>query len=289
VIGTENGVIVDAHFHLWDPQRQRHSWLEALPALNRRFGPCDFEAAAGSEGVGAGVLVQALANTDETHELLALANEHELIAGVVGWVDLERPDVAEQLEHLRSLPGGERLVGIRHLVQDEPDVRWLLRDDVGRGLEALGRTGLVYDLLIRPKHLDGAVELAAGHPAVSFVLDHGAKPAIAAHAFEPWASILAKLCLLPNVACKVSGLVTEAAAGWNAAQIGPYLGHLLDCFGPQRLLFGSDWPVCTLAASYTEVLQLTRDTLAPRLTGDELDAVFRGNAIAQYRLLVRSQ
>lgn len=282
-------MIIDAHFHLWDPQRQRHTWLEAFPVLNRRFSPGDYDAAARSAGVGAGVLVQALASTEETQELLALANEHELVAGVVGWVDLERSDVAEQLEHLRSLPGGERLVGIRHLVEDEPDRRWLLHQDVGRGLEALARAGLAYDLLVRPEHLDGAVELAAGHPAVAFVLDHGAKPAIAAGAFEPWAGAVAKLGLLPNVACKVSGLLTEAGDGWSAAQIGPYVGHLLDCFGAQRLLFGSDWPVCTLAASYAEVLELTRQTLAPRLTGDELDAVFRGNAVAQYRLRVRSQ
>jgi L-fuconolactonase len=233
--------------------------------------------------------VQALASASETRELLAVAAEHDVIAGVVGWVDVQRPDVAEQIEQLRALPGGEYLVGIRHLVQDEADPRWLLREAVGRGIEALGRAGLVYDLLIKPAQLDAALGLVAGHPDVRFVLDHGAKPAIADGAFEPWANELGRLALLPNLACKLSGLVTEAGAGWTAAQIEPYITHLLNCFGPQRLLFGSDWPVCTLAASFADVAQLARAALAARLSDGELDAVLYANAVAQYRLGVRAQ
>jgi L-fuconolactonase len=282
-------MLIDAHFHLWDPDSQPHGWLGALPSLNRRFAVPDFEAVALPAGVRAGVLVQALASASETRELLAVAAEHDVIAGVVGWVDVQRPDVAEQIEQLRALPGGEYLVGIRHLVQDEADPRWLLREAVGRGIEALGRAGLVYDLLIKPAQLDAALGLVAGHPDVRFVLDHGAKPAIADGAFEPWANELGRLALLPNLACKLSGLVTEAGAGWTAAQIEPYITHLLNCFGPQRLLFGSDWPVCTLAASFADVAQLARAALAARLSDGELDAVLYANAVAQYRLGVRAQ
>jgi L-fuconolactonase len=281
-------MLVDAHFHLWDPHSRSHAWLSAHPSLNRCFGPDDFEAAAFPAGVGAGVLVQTLASASETQELLSIVASHEVIGGVVGWVDLERADVAGQIARLRSLPGGEHLVGIRHLVQDEPDPRWLARKAIGRGIDALARCGLVFDLLIRPAQLDAALALVARHEQVRFVLDHGAKPAIAERAFEPWASTLAKLASLPNVGCKLSGLVTEAGAGWSAAQIDPYVAHLLDCFGAQRLLFGSDWPVCTLVASYAQVFELARAALAPELADDELDAVFGTNAIAQYRLNVRA-
>ena len=281
------GVRLDAHFHVWDPGSMSHGWLEGVPALNRRFDLEDFESAALPARVRAGVLVQALASSSETQHLLAIAVAHDVVAGVVGWVDLERADVADQIERLRSAPGGGYLVGIRHLVQDEPDPRWLLRETVGRGIEALADAGLVYDLLIKPAQLEAALTLVAAHERVRFVLDHGAKPAIADGALEPWASALADLATLPNVACKLSGLVNEAGAGWTARQIGPYIAHLLDCFGPQRLMFGSDWPVCTLRASYAEVYELARASLAPRLTDEDLDAVFRANAIAQYRLRVR--
>ena len=277
-------MLIDAHFHLWDPRSRPHAWLSAHPTLNRRFGADDFEAAALPASVSAGVLVQALASASETQDLLAIAAAETVVAGVVGWVDLERADVDAQLERLRALPGGERLVGIRHLVQDETDPRWLLREAVGRGIDALTRAGLVYDLLIRPAQLRAALELVERHEQARFVLDHGAKPAIARREFEPWASALAELAAFPNVACKLSGLVSEAGSCWSAAQIDPYIAHLLDCFGAQRLLFGSDWPVCTLVASYAEVVQLARAALAPRLDADDLDAVFGANAIAQYRL-----
>ena len=286
-MNSQTGMRLDAHFHLWDPGSMLHGWLEGIPSLNRRFDPEDFESVALPARVRAGVLVQTLATASETEDLLAIAVAHDVVAGVVGWVDLERADVAEQIEQIRSLPGGEYLVGIRHLVQDEPDPRWLLRETVGRGIEALADAGLVYDLLITPAQLEAALALVAGHERVRFVLDHGAKPAIADGALEPWALMLANLATLPNVACKVSGLVTEAGVGWTAQQIGPYIAHMLDCFGAQRLLFGSDWPVCTLFASYADVYELARASLAPRLTAEDLDAVFRANVIAQYRLRVR--
>jgi L-fuconolactonase len=186
-----------------------------------------------------------------------------------------------------NLPGGGRLVGIRHLVQDEPDPCWLDRCDVRRGLHAVGAAGLPFDLLVRPAQLAAAVRVASDLADVRFVLDHGAKPDIASGCIEPWSSLVAELARRPNVTCKLSGLVTEAAPGWTAAQITPYADRLVECFGPGRLMFGSDWPVCTLAASYREVLALARDMLGSHLSRAELDAVFAGNARTVYGLPTR--
>ena len=192
--------------------------------------------------------------------------------------------MADEIARLRDGPGGDRLVGIRHLVQDEPDPDWLGRADVLRGLRAVGAASLVYDLLVRPGQLRAALTVTAALGDVRFVLDHGAKPDIASGSVEPWASLTRDLGARPNVYCKVSGLVTEAGPDWRPDQIAPYVDHLLNCFGPERLIFGSDWPVCTLAAGYGEVLALARDTLASRLGQAELDAVFATNAVAAYRL-----
>jgi L-fuconolactonase len=192
--------------------------------------------------------------------------------------------VADEIARLRDVPGGDRLVGIRHLVQDEPDPDWLGRADVLRGLRAVGVAGLVYDLLVRPGQLPAALTVTAALGDVRFVLDHGAKPDIASGSLEPWASLIGGLAARPNVYCKVSGLVTEAGPDWRPDQIGPYIDHLLDCFGPGRLIFGSDWPVCTLAAGYGQVLALARETLGSRLAPAEIDAVFAANAVAAYRL-----
>jgi L-fuconolactonase len=294
-------VIVDAHHHIWDPAAMRHAWLDGLPALNRAFGLADFERASRPEGVTASVLVQVLASTAETEEFLALAegggagtrqrdagtgqrDAGGIVAGVVGWADLTSPAVGDEIARLRALPGGGRLAGIRHLAQDEPDPDWLRRPEVRRGIRAAGAAGLAYDLLVRPQQLPAALAVTGELADVRFVLDHGAKPAIASGTREPWASHISELAARPNVSCKVSGLVTEAGPGWRPAQIAPYIDHLADRFGPGRLMFGSDWPVCTLAASYAEVTALARDALAGRLGQAELDAVFGANAIAVYRL-----
>jgi L-fuconolactonase len=278
--------IIDAHHHVWDPAARRHAWLDGFPALNRRFGPADFERASQPEGITGSVLVQVLASAAETAEFLALAAAAGRVAGVVGWADLTSPAVPAEIARLRALPGGDLLAGIRHLVQDEPDPDWLRRPDVRRGLRAVGAAGLAYDLLVRPAHLPAALAVTGDLGEVRFVLDHGAKPAIASGAREPWASLISELATRPNVSCKVSGLVTEAGPGWRPAQIAPYIDHLLDCFGPGRLIFGSDWPVCTLVASYAEVIALARDALQGRLSPDELAAVFAGNAITAYGLEV---
>jgi L-fuconolactonase len=277
-------MIIDAHHHVWDPGSRRHEWLADLPALQRRFDLDDFTEISAVEQLGVSVLVQVLADTSETEEFLALADGGNVVAAVVGWADLAGPDVATEIVRLRGMPGGARLAGIRHLVQDEPDPGWLDRPEVRRGLRAVGAAGLCYDLLVRPGQLAAALRVASDLDDVSFVLDHGGKPAIGAGLMEPWARQVAELARRPNVTCKLSGLVTEAGPGWEPGQIAPYAGWLLDCFGPGRLLFGSDWPVCTLAATYGQVVALARALLAGRLSAGETDAVFGQNAAAVYGL-----
>jgi L-fuconolactonase len=273
-------VIVDAHHHLWDPAATRHDWLAAFPALRRRFDQADFQQASRTCGVVASVLVQVLNSTAETEEFLKV----EAVAGVVGWADLTDPGIAGELARLKEQPGGNRLVGIRHLVEAESDPSWLTRPDVQRGLAAVGAAGLTYDLLVRPQQLLAAIKITTALPDVRFVLDHGAKPDIATGSTQPWMKLVEELSRRPNVTCKLSGLVTEAGPDWSRAKIAPYAGHLLDCFGPDRLMFGSDWPVCLLAASYADVFGLARELLTGLLSQSELDAVFGTNASRTYGL-----
>jgi L-fuconolactonase len=279
-------MIVDAHHHLWDPARRAYPWMsgEAMAPLRRPFTLADLRAAVG-ERVDRTVLVQTVGDAAETVEFLAAAQgSGGLIAGVVGWVDLATPDVAERIAALRAAPGGERLVGIRHQVQDEPDPGWLSRPDVTRGLRAVAAAGLVYDLLVLVPQLEAAIAVARALPELRFVLDHLAKPGIAAREREPWASRIAELARLPNVSAKVSGLVTEADwRRWTAQDIAPYVAHALAAFGAGRLMVGSDWPVCTVAASHAEVWSLAERCLAP-LGDAERAAVFGGNAARVYGL-----
>ncbi|MER7486814.1 amidohydrolase family protein [Streptomyces sp. NPDC126497] len=259
-------MIVDAHHHVWDLSVRDQDWITGpgLRPLRRDFALADLAPEASAAGVGRTVLVQTVTVPEETPELLALAQAHPLVAGVVGWTDLTRPDVADELARLRALPGGRLLKGVRHQVQGEPDPGWLLRPDVRRGLAAVADAGLVYDLVVLPHQLPACVAAAASLPRLTFVLDHLGKPPVASGALEPWASGVRALAALPNTVCKLSGLVTEAdPASWTVAGLRPYADVVLDAFGPGRLMFGSDWPVCTLAASYGDVLAaaraLTRD------------------------------
>jgi L-fuconolactonase len=278
---------VDAHHHLWDPRTRDYRWMAgpAFDPIRRPYGLDDLRARTAAAGIGRTVLVQTVADSSETEEFLKLAAASDgLVAGVVGWVDLEAPDVAGALERLRSLPGGERLVGVRHQVQDEPDPDWLGRPQVRRGLRAVAEAGLVYDLLVLVPQLDSAVAAARELPQGRFVLDHAAKPPIASGAMEPWAGGIGRLARLPNVACKLSGLVTEARwDDWDAAGIRPYAEHVLAAFRPGRVLFGSDWPVCELAASYGAVHRLAGELLEG-LAPDEREMVMGGSAEAAYRL-----
>ena len=278
-------MIIDSHHHIWDPEATRHDWLAGYPAIRRPFSVTDYARASEPCGVTSGVLVQVLASADETAEFLRLADgSGGRIAGVVGWTDLASADVADEIARLKELPGGRLLVGIRHLVQDEPDPDWLRRPEVRRGLLAVGAAGLRYDLLVRPHQLPAAIAITGDLSEVRFVLDHGGKPEIASARTEPWSALIAELARRPNVACKFSGLVTEAGREWTARQIAPYADWLLRCFGGDRLMFGSDWPVCTLAASYAQVVALARELLAGRLSPTEMDDVFGGNARRFYEL-----
>lgn len=277
---------VDAHHHLWDLSVRDQDWITGpeLQPLRRDFGVADLAPQARAAGVDRTVLVQTVAVPEETPEFLALAAESELIAGVVGWTDLTRPDAADELARLRELPGGRHLKGIRHQVQGEPDPNWLLRPDVRDGLVAVAEAGLVYDLVVLPHQLPACVRAAAEHPELTFVLDHLGKPPIATGELRPWATAVRALAALPNTVCKLSGMVTEAdLAKWTVDGLRPYADTVLDAFGPGRLMFGSDWPVCTLAASYAQVVDVAEE-LTGGLGAQERAEVFGGTATRVYRL-----
>jgi L-fuconolactonase len=277
--------IVDAHHHFWDPAAADYPWLTGeLATIRRAFGPADLAPELEATGVATTVLVQTRSSVDETVQFLTIAESSPFVRGVVGWVDLTGPAVSDAIARLRDGRGGDRLVGIRHQAHDEADADWLLRDDVVRGIEAVGRAGLVYDLLVRPRELPAALALARRLPDVRFLIDHLAKPPIATGALEPWASLIEPFRPLDHVACKLSGMVTEADwTSWTPAGLQPYVDHVLDVFGPDRLLCGSDWPVCLLAASYRDVYGAARQTTAVLGAADR-EAVFGGTATRIYGL-----
>ncbi|KUN58979.1 amidohydrolase [Streptomyces canus] len=251
--------VVDAHHHVWDLSVRDQDWIAPDSPLRRNFTIEDLAPEARAAGVERTVLVQTITVPEETPEFLALAAAHDVIAGVVGWTDLTRPDVADELARLRELPGGTFLKGIRHQVQGEPDPEWLLRPDVRRGLTAVAAAGLVYDLVVLPHQLAACAKAAESLPQLTFVLDHLGKPSIVSGALEPWAADVRALAALPNTVCKLSGMITEADLdSWTIDDLRPYADTVLDAFGPDRLMFGSDWPVCTLGATYGEALDTAR-------------------------------
>jgi L-fucono-1,5-lactonase len=276
---------VDAHHHVWDLSVREQSWMVGpeLAPIRRSFSIDELEPQAAAAGVTATVLVQTVGLAAETPEFLEVAAGNDLVAGVVGWVDLTAPDVADALAGLKQRPDGEWLKGIRHQVHDEPDVRWLCRDDVRAGLEAVAEAGLVYDLLTKTPHLPAALETVQALPELSFVVDHISKPVIGGD-LEPWAAGIRALAAQPNVTCKLSGMVTEASwTDWKVSDLQPYADVVLDAFGPDRVMFGSDWPVCLLAASYAEVVQAAEE-LTASLTSKERESVFGNTARRVYGL-----
>ncbi|GAA1565847.1 amidohydrolase family protein [Kribbella sancticallisti] len=276
---------VDAHHHIWDLSVREQSWMVGpeLDPVRRNFSIDDLAPLAAAADVTSTVLVQTVGVPAETPEFLEVAAGTELVAGVVGWVDLTAPDVADALAGLKDRPDGEWLKGIRHQVHDEEDPRWLCRSDVRGGLAAVAEAGLVYDLLTKTPHLPAAVETVQALPELSFVVDHISKPVIGGE-LEPWASGLRQLAALPNVSCKLSGMVTEASwTDWKVSDLRPYVDVVLDAFGPERVMFGSDWPVCLLAASYGEVVQAAVE-LTSGLDNTERDAVFGDTARRVYDL-----
>ncbi|MFE0786381.1 amidohydrolase family protein [Streptomyces mutabilis] len=277
---------IDAHHHLWDLAARDQRWTRApgLAPLRRSFVLADLETETRAAGVTATVLVETVNIADETPELLALAEAGGPVGAVVGWTDLTAPDVPDALEALRALPGGGFLRGIRHQVQGEPDPDWLTRPDVVRGLRAIAAAGLVYDLVVLPHQLPAATRAATAVPGLTFVLDHLGKPPIASGALDPWARRLRDLAARPNTVCKLSGMVTEAdRTSWTVDDLRPYADTVIEAFGPRRLMFGSDWPVCTLAAGYGDVVRSARE-LTVSLTEAERAEVWSGTARRVYRM-----
>ncbi|QXE33702.1 amidohydrolase family protein [Streptomyces sp. GMY02] len=271
---------IDAHHHLWDLAVRDQPWTRDIPALRRTFTTADLRPALDRNAIDATVVVQTVAVAEETPELLALAAADPYVRAVVGWTGLTGPGIADRLAELRELPGGPALVGIRHGIQDETDPEWIARPEVRRGIEAVGAAGLVYELLVRPDQLPAAVRTVRDLPDVRFVLDHAGNPIVGADGLEPWTALLTELAGCPNAAVKLSGLVTRTGAD-PAAALRPYADVLLTTVGPGRLMYGSDWPVCLLAAGYDEVLAVA-ETLTGALSADEREAVFGGTAARWY-------
>lgn len=267
-------MIVDAHHHYWNPARGDYGWLERTSPLHRCCMPYDLRPLMAEAGVEASILVQAAPTMAETDWLLDLARRETGVLGVVGWLDLNAPDIPEQLRKRRR----RGLVGIRPMLQDIADQDWILAPQRGTALAALAAEGLVFDALVRPEGLEVVARLADRHPGLSIVLDHAGKPPIGRPgAMREWDRTLQGLSRHRNVSCKLSGLLTEAPAQGRTAAVSDTIHRLLDIWGPDRLLWGSDWPVLTLAGDYAGWLTLARDAMSG-LSGTERSAVFGANA-----------
>jgi len=279
---------IDAHHHLWQlSQPFDYRWLDApaLSPIRRDFLPLDLEPLLVEAGVNRTIVVQTQHNTRENHWALELAEKSAFIAGVVGWVDLASVNCERQLLEVKNHP---KFVGIRHVTQDEPDDDFIIRDDVLRGLRVLEKHGVPFDLLFYVKHLRHATTLAEHFPSLPLVIDHLAKPRIKDHAVDDWLPHFRAAAAHENVYCKLSGMVTEANwNGWNSLDLKPYVQQALDAFGAERLMFGSDWPVCLLAGSYLEVKEALNDALGP-ISPSEHAAIFGGTAARFYGLNLNS-
>lgn len=273
---------IDAHQHFWVYNRREYGWIDdAMAALRRNFLPGDLQPELQRSGFQGCVAVQARQTLEETRWLLQLAQDWPFILGVVGWVDLRSTEARAQLKRFAA---NRKLVGIRHIVQSEPDDRFLLRPEFLRGMALLEEFGLAYDLLIYPKHLPVAREFVRRFPKQRFVLDHLAKPPIKSASIKQWARGLRELAAVPNVYAKLSGLVTEADwRAWKPADIKPYLDVALECFGAARLMIGSDWPVCTVAGSYARVMDVVKDYLRS-CPAESAEGILGGHAQAFWQL-----
>ncbi|MHC4203262.1 MAG: amidohydrolase family protein [Planctomycetota bacterium] len=273
---------IDTHQHFWKYSKEQYPWIgEGMEVLAKDRLPADLEPLLEANGIDGTVAVQARQVVEETEALLAMADEYDFIRGVVGWVDLRSPEVEAQLERFRDRT---KLVGVRHVVQDEPDEKFVLREDFMRGISKLKAYDLVYDILIFPHQLPASIELVQRFPDQVFILDHIAKPYIKDKKISPWDSDIKKLASFENVSCKISGMVTEA--DWHnctADDFKPYMEVVLDAFGTERLTIGSDWPVCTLAGQYDSVIYIAADFIA-QLSDNEQKAIWQDNPVRIYGL-----
>jgi L-fuconolactonase len=274
---------IDSHQHFWNYSAAEYPWIgPGMERLARDHLPTDLAPLIAAEGIDGSVAVQARQSMEESRWLLDLAAAHPLVKGVVGWVDLRSDRVSDDLHALAANP---KFVGVRHVVQDEPDPRFVLGTAFSHGLRQLHQHRLTYDLLLYPNQLAAAIELVALLPEQPFVVDHLAKPRIAAGEIEGWDRDIRAIARHENVCCKVSGMVTEAArSGWKREDFTPYLDTVLDAFGPERLMFGSDWPVCLIAGDYAEVAAIPREYFA-RLSATERRMIWGGTAARFYGLM----
>lgn len=270
---------LDAHQHFWSYDAAQYPWIPSGSPLHRSWLPEDLAALQAPLGFDGSIAVQARQTVAESDWLLGLADRHAGVKGVVGWVDLRSERVSDDLARLSAHP---KFVGVRHVVQEEPDDNFMLGEAFQRGISKLHAFGLAYDILIYPKQLEAAIRLAEKFPLQPFVLDHIAKPRIKDGTVEPWRAQIRRLAKLPNVHCKVSGMITEADhKSWRAEQFRPYLDTVFEAFGPSRLMYGSDWPVCLFAGSYRQAFDLV-DDYARQLTPAERDGLFGANAARFY-------
>jgi L-fuconolactonase len=273
---------IDAHQHFWKNRPEEYAWIgENMQAIRRDFLPYDLERELRASGIGGAVSVQARQSLEETSRLLDLAEGHGFLRGVVGWVPLTEPGVAGVLE---ELAGRTKLKGVRHILHDEPDDCYMLRPDFNAGVSLLARCQLAYDILIFEKHLPQTLRFVDQHPNQIFVLDHIAKPRIAAQVFSPWRENIAALARRENVYCKLSGMVTEGYwKSWRSEDLQPYFETVLEAFGPRRLMFGSDWPVLLLASSYGRWHATVTEAISS-LSASEREGIMGGAAAEAYRL-----
>jgi len=270
---------IDAHQHFWRYDAAQYPWIPTGSPLHRDWLPADLAELQAPLGFDGSVAVQARQGIEESDWLLGLADADPRVKAVVGWVDLRSPDVAKDLERLARHP---RFAGVRHVVQDEPDDDFMIRPDFLRGISLLRQLGLTYDILIYPRQLPAALRLVAQFPEQPFVLDHIAKPEIKDGAMSPWREQIRELARSENVLCKVSGMVTEADhRAWKAVDFRPYLDVIFEAFGPSRLMWGSDWPVCLFAAGYEQCLEFVSD-YAGTLSAADRAALFGGNCARFY-------
>lgn len=272
---------IDAHQHFWDIARGDYHWLTPeLGPIYRNFLPSDLAPNLEAHGISGTILVQAAPTLAETRFMLSLADNSLAVKGVVGWVDFESTDAPQIISDLAAHPA---LVGLRPMIQDIEDDDWMLRDNLTPAFEALIANDLTFDALTFPRHLENLSALLIRFPDMRVVIDHGSKPLIRDSLIDDWAASMKQLAADTNAFCKLSGLVTEAKPDWSVDDLRPYVDHLLSTFGPQRILWGSDWPVCLLASSYERWVEAT-ETLLNGLTPDEKDAVLGLNALRAYGL-----
>jgi len=270
---------LDSHQHFWIYDAAQYPWIPPGSPLQRDRLPGDLAPLLAAEGLDGSIAVQARQTLEESHWLLTLAEHHTRIKGVVGWVDLRSPRVEEDLAALAPHP---QFAGVRHVVQDEPDVNFMLGEEFLRGIAALEKFGLTYDFLVFPNQLPAAIEVARRFPRQPFVLDHIAKPPIKDGGMSPWREQIRELAKAPNVLCKISGMITEAdQAAWKPKDLHPYLDVVFEAFGEDRLMYGSDWPVCLLAGSYPQVFGVVRDYIAG-LPVPAREKILGGNAARFY-------